>query len=309
MRVHVCAMLGNLLAPSATSVLMPLVGPWPLLFISAGLILLSAVFFLFIPETSHHEPESFKTQQPEAFESRVSHALASLKESFAFLKQPSFVLLLLTFLNSRFVSYATLDFLSQFASKRYHIKLERTGYIQTAYGAAHIIVLLLIIPYISQMVLRPTSPKSIRMTNEKQRDLVFSRWSYAALGIGALIMGISPSLPGFVGGILVMALGSGAGSYMNSTISLFAGVENTTRVFSLVAIVETIGAVYAKPALAGLFTLGMRLGGTWIGLPYIGVAGSCVAVMIMLLFLRLPATGAGTRDDEESSPRDPDSEE
>jgi MFS family permease len=209
------------------------------------------------------------------------------------------VLLMLCFLTMMPVIFSTLVFLAQFVSKRYHTRIAYTGYVQTVLGVAQIIVVLVIIPYLSNYTIRPTCPKAIRMADERQRDLGLTRWSFIALALGALVMAISPALPGFVCGLLIMALGTGASSYLSSTLALYVDQEHRTRMFSMVSIVNIAGSIYAMPALAGLFTLGMRLGGAWISLPYLGVSTLCVVAILLLLFVRLPNTAEA--DDEQHS--------
>jgi hypothetical protein len=40
--------------------------------------------------------------------------------------------------------------------------------------------------------------------------------------------------------------------------------------------------------IAGLFTLGFRLGGRWIGLPYYRLALLCAFCMRLLFFVKIP---------------------
>lgn len=303
MRLHLASMIGNLASPSIASVLMPRIGPWPLLFMAIGCSLISAVAFLFVPETlPQHLSADSDTEQPATLKARVAHKFAEMKDSVSMLNNSSFILLTLTTLTFMAVTFSTLSFMSQFTSKRYQIQLSETGYIQSTYGLAHLVVVLLVIPYLSHLAIQPTSPRFIRMRNGNERDLVFARWSSVALAIGALIMALAPALPGFVGGLIIMSLGSGSGSFIRSSMSLFVGPEHRTSMFSLVGIVEYAGSFYAMPLLTGLFTLGMKLGGEWMGLPYVGVAVLCVIVLVMLLFVRLPST-LDTMDEEEAAQR------
>lgn len=51
----------------------------------------------------------------------------------------------------------------------------------------------------------------------------------------------------------------------------------------------TTGSLFAGPALAWLFETGMKLGGTALGLPYYGLAGSFVLCLVGLIFVHPPA--------------------
>lgn len=301
MRIHVSSMVGNLFSPALSSVLMPRLGPWPLLCASEALLFLPVFAVLFLPETLHHKEVDLEPDQVGGgdLRARLSRSYAALSESLSALKGKSVVLLLACCLAQMPAIICTLQFLDQFASKRYHIPIAYTGYIQGAYGAAHALVVLVIIPIFSSFIMRPACPRAIRMPDERQRDLTFARWSFIALAAGALVMGLSPVLPGFVCGLFIMALGSGAGSYIGSTLTFYVDQEHRTRMFSVLGMVNIAGNVYAMPALAGLFTLGMRLGGEWISLPYLGVSTLCMTALIMLLFVRLPR--AEVEDDSQLS--------
>lgn len=139
------------------------------------------------------------------------------------------------------------------------------------------------------------------MADEKQRDLVFTRWSFVALALGTLVMAFSTVLPTFIVGLFIMSFGSGAGSFIPSTLAFFVDKEHRTRMFSLVGIMQIVGSLYAMPMLAGLFTVGMRLGSLWIGLPYLGVATLCGIAIVLQAFVRLSGKSNPT-DDEDVHP-------
>jgi hypothetical protein len=57
----------------------------------------------------------------------------------------------------------------------------------------------------------------------------------------------------------------------------------------LIGVVETIGMIYAGPALAWFFATGMKLKGLWLGLPYFWLASIAALAMVGLCFVKLPA--------------------
>ncbi|KAK9413149.1 putative Major facilitator superfamily transporter [Seiridium unicorne] len=295
MRIHAASMLGNLCSPAISAALMPRVGAWPLLFVSLVLTVGSAIAMLFVPETLGPKPEiaDVDSHQNGNIGARLSHSLAELKDSLSMLKNGSVVLLMLANVTVMPVIYCTLQFLSQFVSKRYHIKLADTGFIQGSYGALHVLIILIVIPYLSELAMRPTSPRWIRMADEKQRDLTFVRWSFVALTLGSLLMAFSPAPPVFICGLFILGFGSGAGSYISSILAFCVDKEHRTRMFSLLGITQIVGSLYAMPMLAGLFTVGMKLGGFWTGLPYLGVAAQCAAAIVLVAFVRLYKTVKG----------------
>ncbi|CAJ2500450.1 Uu.00g033030.m01.CDS01 [Anthostomella pinea] len=291
MRTHVCSLGGNLLSPALASAMMIKTGPWPPLWVAVALQVVSAVSFLFLPETLPHKRlhGNDEATEPANLKSRMSR----YRESLSMLKSPSLVLLLLTALVTGPVAYSTLQFMVQFISKRYSLRLYETGYVQAAFGVAQVVQALIILPWWSRFLLKETTPATLRAPGEHHRDLSISRWSFAILTIGVMVLGLSPTLASFIFGLMLMALGSGFNSLARSVMSLYVDPEHRSRLFSLVGMVDVLGVVYAQPMLAGLFALGLKLGGGWIGLPYYGLAVLVATAGSLLLFVRLPGTGQG----------------
>ncbi|KAI1392694.1 MFS general substrate transporter [Hypoxylon trugodes] len=311
-RLHVASMCGVLLSPSISSFVMEKLGPWPPIWAAMAALVTSAILFLFVPETLKHQPEGEAARAPEVqtepqaknLKSQISQSFTRFKESLSMLKSPSLILLLLTCLGSMPVLIATLGFMAQFISKRYDIRLAQTGYIQTGYGAVTVVQAIALLPWVSRYIMKGTAPKLLRVKDEHHRDLYLARWSYGFLAVGILILAISPSLPGFIVGLVVMALGSSFSSLTKSLMSLYVDPEHRSRLFSIVGMADVIGSLYAQPGLAGLFTLGMQLGGGWIGLPYYGLAIVVALAGSLLLFVKVPKQvkdSSSTREDGDDS--------
>lgn len=290
MRIHVSGLVGTLGSPTLSSAMMTATGPWPVMLVGIGCILAGAVAFMFVPETLQHSKRGNDTDsnQPKGLRDHVSHTVEQLKDTISILKSSSLILLLLTCLATHPAAAGLAQFLVQFVSKRYEIPIQSTGYVQTAYGAAQFVQALLVLPWLSQLLMQESTPKFLRMPNEQRRDLVLTIWSFGLILLGFLVLAIAPSLWMFIFGLLIMALGSASTSLTRSLMSLYVDPEHRSRLFSMVGMTETIGSMYGPPMLAGLFSLGMRLGGAWIGLPYLGISGLIALVIVALLFVRVP---------------------
>ncbi|OTB02042.1 hypothetical protein M426DRAFT_322992 [Hypoxylon sp. CI-4A] len=298
MRIHVTSMVGNLISPALASVMMSLTGPWPVMLLSFILWIVATAMITLIPETFHRAPPSDNEVSPSTtFKSRALEGLNQLKDSLSMIRIPSVALIFSICLISIPVVVCTLQFMVQFISKRYQVPLAKTGYVQSVYGVAHIVVVLLIIPFISALLVHPSTPGWLRVADERSRDLKLVRWSYGTFIVGSFVLGLSPVLPVFVAGLILMSLGSGSASFAKSIAATHVDAEHRSRLFTIMTLLEVVSDVWATPALAGLFTLGMRLGGEWIGLPYFGVAFTCVVMLLLSMFVRIPAT----EDDEETS--------
>lgn len=147
---------------------------------------------------------------------------------------------------------------------------------------------LLFLPWLCRYLMRPSTSPKIRPADEQHRDLAIARWSAAVTILATLVMGLAPNLVGFIIGLALLALGSGLTSLVRSLMSCYVDPVHRSRLFGTVGMVEILGAVYADPMLAGLFSLGMKLGGAWIGFPYDGLSVLVTLVTGLLLFVRLP---------------------
>ncbi|KAI8963498.1 MFS general substrate transporter [Daldinia sp. FL1419] len=290
MRVHVASLSGNLVSPALASAMMSATGPWPVMWLTAILWALTAALVAIVPETFHHLVHMDENSSALTFKTRALRVLNQLKDSLSIVKTGSVTLILCICLLSMPIVMCTLQFMVQYISKYYHIPLAKTGYIQSVFGIAHVVVVLLIVPALSKLVVQPTTPRFLRIANEKDRDLILARWSYLIYAIGSFILGISPTLPVFIAGLIFMSLGSGSASFIKSIATSHVDAEHRSRLFSIMALLDIGSNIWATPALAGLFTLGMQLGGIWIGLPYLGVSITCIMMLVLALFVRSSIT-------------------
>ena len=272
--MHISSLLGDLASPALASLVMSKTGPWPCLAVAIGLILTGGVGFVFVPETS--------TKSKSSSETNIG---AQIREAIGMLRSSSLIILLVICVMTSPVILSTLAFMVQFVSKRYEIPIYATGYIQTGYGVANALFALLALPYLSKYLLEHNK---LGINNEKERDLFLDKWSFGILIVATVVLALAPSLPIFCLGLFLMAAGAGYNSLLRSLISFHIKPEHRSRIFALVGMVEVLGNIYAQPMLAGLFSLGLKLGGLWIGLPYLGVTLLMVACLTLLFFVRVP---------------------
>lgn len=262
-------------------------GPWPPYLAGTGLLAASAIAVMFVPETlrpNHPPPPTTGNAGPSSPGPTLKHSLGS---SLSIFTSRPLVLLLLTGLGSLPVFFSTTSFVALFISKRYGARLYQGGYVQTAYGAASMTHTLLVLPWLCRRLMRPGAGR-LRPADERRRDLALARCSAAVTALAALVLGLAPTLPAFAAGLALLALGSGCNSLVKSLVSCCVDPVHRSRLFGVVGMVEILGAVYAQPMLAALFSLGMRMGGGWIGAPYFGVSALVAGVTGLLLFVRVP---------------------
>lgn len=287
-RIHGSSMVGNLISPALASIMMAKTGPWPPVFVAFLLTALPAFAIFLVPESL--KPESADSEEPEnsTFKARLRQSLRELKKSANVFASPSMILVLLLTMLQLSLVLCTYQFLAQFVSKRYNIPLADTGYVQSAYGVAFITVSFIVMPFLSSALLKSSAPPFLRFDDDRQRDLFFARSSYLASMVATFILGFAGSLPWFVFGLVILAFGVSGEGFLKSIATLYVTTEQRTRLFTILGLSAIASDLWVSPGLAALFSLGMRLGGVWIGLPYLGVSGLCVLMFIMALFLKLP---------------------
>ncbi|KAF5512790.1 Efflux pump ustT [Colletotrichum aenigma] len=293
MTAHLSSMIGNLGSPLIAGWMMDKTGPWPVMWLSLFGFATVGYAIRLIPETrpAARAPRDVSMDWPtiNVFQ-RLSHHLRKISSLFL---MPSLVILILAMLALFPITLSIFQFMIIFASRRYQIPTSQTGFLSFFYGFSVFIVITAVLPNFSKFLVSPRAPKIMRFTDSNKRDLFLARASCAMFLLGSLCMAVSPTLNAFTGGLALLSLASGWGSYARSLCALYVDSAHRTQLYSIMSLVETAGMIFAQPVLAGLFSLGMELGGFWIGLPYLGCACFCVAALGLLLLVRLPALRGG----------------
>lgn len=281
------SLFGASVGPAISSIFMERFSSWVPALISFFTNLGALIPLIFVPETlslpkwdsnpeqDHEESE----EEPNNFRSHLSRSFHLLVSSIASFKSPSVILVLATFLTAAPEALGTSQVLAQYISKRFEWPLAKTGYLLTLRGVIHMGVLLFTLPLLSKILLRYQSPPA--------KDLMLARGSVAFAAVGAICMAAS-QIELVVAGLAVHSLGSGLAPLCRSLATSYVASQDTSKLNTVIGIVETAGSLFAGPALAWLFETGMRQGGTLLGLPYFGLAGSFVFCLVGLMFVHIP---------------------
>jgi hypothetical protein len=91
-------------------------------------------------------------------------------------------------------------------------------------------------------------------------------------------------------GISIYTLGAGLSTFARSLLGTLVDPAMLGTLYSTVSVMDTIGSLLAGPAMSLAFKWGMRLGGFWVGLPYL--VSTCLGAFVtyLTLFVRLPRT-------------------
>ncbi|RAO74362.1 uncharacterized protein BHQ10_010374 [Talaromyces amestolkiae] len=280
------SLAGASVGPAISSGLMEIFSPWISALVGFFALLIGPIVLVFIPETFHAskqdsspEPDYAGLEEPQrnTFKSHLLQSLRLLQASLRLLYSPSIILVLATFLTRMPEILATSQFLAQYLSKRFDWPLAKTGYLISIRGIIHMVVLLVVLPLLSKVLLRWQQPPV--------KDLTLARVSAALAAAGALVMA-SSKIGLVVLGLVLQSLGSGLSPLCRSLATSFVIPQDTSKLNTLIGIVETLSSLFAGPALAWLFEIGVKREGPLLELPYFGLAGLFLLCLVGLLFVR-----------------------
>ncbi|KAK2623992.1 hypothetical protein QTJ16_006626 [Diplocarpon rosae] len=280
--IALASFAANLVGPVVASRLVESVSAWVPLCATLILLLVGTALIYVIPETLPTKPEAEDLPQKKSrissLTSHFQHTLARLFESCTMLRSTSLTIILFSFLQYKPSVLGKTQFFLQYFSKRFDWPLAKTGYLLSIRGVVSAFTLLVALPGLSKLLLSPKFP--FRFSTAK-KDLLLAQCSAAIATLGAILLG-GPTISVVLFGIVVAALGDGLTPLSRALIPAFVDPQHTSRVYTLVCMVEAMGTVFAGPSLAYFFTKGMQWKGLWLGLPYVWLA--CLSGLVVVAF-------------------------
>ncbi|KAK4941600.1 hypothetical protein LTR10_018477 [Elasticomyces elasticus] len=184
----------------------------------------------------------------------------------------------------KMVHFALDDLIQRYVSDRYGWTLADATMLYSIQAVSTTLVLLFVLPLISDQIDHWYSLSVL------QRNVVLTRTSLVVLAFAYFAIGLAPNIPTIVIGLFIETLATGLPSAMRALAAALVAHEDKGRVYSVLAIAETLSAIIAYPVTAQLFNVGLaKGGGAWLGLPYDVIALTAAlafAVMCLLRFER-----------------------
>lgn len=233
----------------------------------------------------HHDHLSWSypsEQHPSIWEKCRASYRFYMKPYLFILNRKPVILLLTSFLVYR-LSRGSSWFLSQYISTRYRWTLAQANMLVSSRPTVSVPMFLWGLPWLKRHVLDPR-----RTATEK--DLWLARASIACLTIGTLGIGLSPSVATLIPAMIVQTSGSGFMFLARSIITTLVERDETARLYTVVEILQSVGNIVASLSITGVFQLGLRLGGFWIGLAWIMTSTLFCMVGAAIWWFRLPPT-------------------
>ncbi|KAK0737885.1 major facilitator superfamily domain-containing protein [Schizothecium vesticola] len=305
LRLSFGAVLGTLVGPFAAGLLMEKISPWfPVLLVFA---LTPTVFIvlLFIPETLpvKQSPAEQELDASDTSKNPFREALAEIRVALSLLRNKNISLAMISFFIQPALFAAYSSTMGQHVSKYFGWTLAQTSYLLgPPLSLLHLVVILLV-PWISSLLMSPTGRFQLSVFS---KDLLLTRASLLVMICAALLEGFSREAALFVVGLALGTLGSANGPLLRAIATSYVQPDETSRLYSLISVMETSGALIGGPILAQCFNVGLSRKGLWIGLPWFYVALLLAIAFAALLFLRAPLKPQAA---DETLSRDLDTEE
>lgn len=264
---------------------MEAVSPWcPILVVFAITPFVFGIL-LFLPETLPAQLRDTTSGNQQPISMRLLETLNELRVSFSLLKNTNILLSLGLFFIQPAMFAAYTGTLAQYVSKYFGWTLGQTSYLLSPpLGLLHLVILL-VLPRISASL---TDESGRFRLATFSKDLLLTQISVVLVIAGALIEGFSKGIVLFLVGLTIGTLGSANGPLGRAVTTAYVEPQQTSRLFALITMLETTGALIGGPVLAWCFNVGLSKRGLWIGLPWFYIAGLAIAALVALLFVENP---------------------
>ncbi|KIW23465.1 uncharacterized protein PV07_11659 [Cladophialophora immunda] len=290
-RSTACGYFSKVIGPVLAATLMRR-DPWLAIYLGLALLVITVILVATVPETVHlqvtarnEQAEAHGDQDPTATDARGRSTWRQLDLSrlVKIWSDWRLIFVALTY-PFRLICYALSDLLQRYVSDRYGWTLADATLVYSLQAVAAGLVLFTLLPGVSARL------DARYAFSPVQKNVVLSRASLAVLAVAFAVIGLAPHPAVLAVGLLVETLSTGFPATLRALAAALIDADDKGRVFSVLAIAETLSVMLAYPVTAALFNAGLdRGGGPWLGLPYdvIAVAAALAcAVMCLLRFER-----------------------
>lgn len=275
---------GKVIGPIIAATLMRF-DPWLAIYTGLAFLLGTMLLMVTIPETlasrvvlegdEHVQPRTRRSRMPEF---SWKDTRESLKDNLKIWSDYRLVFVVLTY-PFRMVCYALGDLIQRYVSDRYHWTLADATLVYSIQAVAAAVMLFTLLPMISNQIDQRFSWSII------QKNVMLSRASLLTLVVAYAVIGLAPTAPIMIIGLLIETLATGLPATMRALATALVEGADKGSVFSVLAVVETLSAMMAFPISAAFFNLGLaKGGGAWLGFPYDAISvGAAIAFLAMCL--------------------------
>lgn len=255
-------------------------------FIGVGCFCIGVPLALLIPETLGYQqldkldeersdgeelPLTPKSQDKSFLEQCWKPLVESTKY---FLHDTRVVLLIITFVPIM-LTVTNVPLLLQYASSRYGMTFASVTMLLTVRAGVTIAMFLFVQSWVYDLLANAG-------VGGQKRDLLLARGSAGLMLVGWAAIGFSPNALLFTASLMVATMGNGFPVFLRSFLTGLVEPNRVAELYTIIGVVDTLGLMLGGPLLAWLFQRGMKLGGMFVGLPFVAL-GLIYAVVASFL--------------------------
>ncbi|KAK0733813.1 major facilitator superfamily domain-containing protein, partial [Lasiosphaeria miniovina] len=189
------------------------------------------------------------------------------------------VILLLPAIFDYMGGFVVQDLLLQYAAKRYDWSWSKATMLLSIRSASSLATLVVLLPAASWFCLHRLAMAGVA------KDLWLARISVACQASGCLVIGLASSGHMLLPALVWVALGSGADSLVRSLLNALVEQHHVGILNTLIAFLEMVGMMVISPLMAKCLSVGVHLGGAWVGLPFfVAAAFYCITATVLYAF-------------------------
>ncbi|TVY40943.1 Efflux pump [Lachnellula subtilissima] len=168
----------------------------------------------------------------------------------------------------------------------YQNDISGAGFLLSLRAGVNIVLFIIILPAITRYALS-------KLAGPAETDLMVARGSIVLMILGTLALSVSVTPALMIMGLIVYTLGTGFAPLVRSLVTSLVeshaegGPRDIARIYAVIGVMEGIGSLVAGPGMASAFRLGISLGESWLGLPFLVAAILFVQIAILLLTIKL----------------------
>jgi len=278
-RLNAISQSTNIIGPMLSAAIMH-INPW--LSMACGLVLLTiaALGAFAVPETLQRPSNSDDGSEDTTAQSLSQIVRRNFRQLTSIWSDWRLIFLLALY-PSRMLTNAIKELLQLYVSNRYSWSLANATFLYSLQAMSATLVLFFLLPMVGDAIVRRYKLSAIA------KNVTVARAAFLLLAVAYAIQGLAPGVAWFIIGLLIETLASGLSSALRAMAGSLVAQEDNGRVFSVLAIAETVSSIGAYPATTALFNIGLvKGGGAWLGLPFGATAIAALVAFIAMTSLR-----------------------
>ncbi|CAI7635910.1 unnamed protein product [Penicillium palitans] len=275
----------ELIAPPVGAALMTR-SPW-VPFLTSTVIAAASVIWgvLFFPAI-HNQTKPSSTSSDEERPVRTWYVSEKIRELYEHISQNKNAALVVVSFFVALVGTHAFALLLQYISKRFHVSYAEASYVLPLRASFNLVSLFILLPAITGLLDRK---HGLDMAG---RDKILTQANAFLMLLGCLFIFVAPDLILLSLGVVVFGLGSPFSVTARTLVTSLVEPTSLSTTYTLLSVMSSIGSLVAGPLLAGVYHLGMVLGDTWLGLPFLFAAALYGLALVAISAVKVTARTA-----------------